>query len=124
MITEKRRHPRIATKNILLYSLYDSKKNKVGHGKGRTINISQSGTLIQTEKMLKGDFVVLMTLDLDGNKIKVNGEIITSRICETTGSYLTGIEFIGPKDQQIAAIVAFVKIYQRQKHLAYASGRI
>jgi hypothetical protein len=100
------------------------KKNKVGHGKGRTINISQSGTLIQTEKMLKGDFVVLMTLDLDGKKIKVNGKIITSRICETTGSYLTGIEFIGPKDQQIAAIVAFVKIYQRRKHLAYASGRI
>ena len=114
-IAEKRRNPRIDTMNIVGYFLYDEKKIKIGHGKGLTINLSQSGTLLQTKKIIKGAFIVLMAIDLDGNKVKVNGKVITSRICKKTGNYLTGIEFVGPKDKQIVAITAFVKAYQRKK---------
>ena len=59
-----------------------------------------------------------MAIDLDGNKIQVNGKVITSRINEKTENYLTGIEFVGPRDTQLKAIVAFVKAYQRRKHMA------
>jgi c-di-GMP-binding flagellar brake protein YcgR len=112
---EKRRNPRIDTANVVNYVLYDAKKIKVGHGKGHTINLSQTGTLLQTKKKIIGSFIVLMAIDLDGNKIKINGKVITSRICMKTGNYLTGIEFIGPKGQQLEAVIAFVKVYQRKK---------
>ena len=49
---------------------------------------------------------------------KVNGKIITSRFCSKTGMYQTGIEFVGNREKQVKAIVAFVKIYQRKKHIA------
>jgi len=115
-ITEKRRNPRIDTANIVNYVLYNAKKNKIDNGKGRTINLSQTGTLLQTKKNIKGAFIVLMAIDLDGNKIKVNGKVIISRICKKTENCLTGIEFIGPKNQQLEAIIAFVKVYQRKKY--------
>lgn len=116
-ITEKRRHPRIATANIAAYTLYDGKKTKINQGKGCTLNLSQAGTLLQTKHKITGAYIILMAIDLNNNKIRVNGKIITSSFCSKTGTYLTGIEFVGPKDKQVKAIVAFVKTYQRKKHM-------
>ena len=115
-IAEKRCNPRIDTANIVEYALYDEKKIKIGHGKACTINLSQTGTLLQTKNKIEGAFIILMAIDLDGKKIKVNGKVITSRVCSKTGYYLTGIKFVGPKDKQIEAVIAFVKAYQRKKY--------
>jgi hypothetical protein len=108
-LPEKRRHPRVETLNTVNFILFDSKKNKIGQGKGSTVNLSQSGVLLQTESKLEGAFIVLLAIDLDGNEIKFNGKIKSSRICKKTNSYLTGIEFVGPKDKQLSAVIVFVK---------------
>ena len=120
---EKRHNPRINTTNTVGYAIYDVKKNRIGDGKGRTLNLSQAGTLLQAETKLEGAYVILMAIDLDSKQINVSGKIITSRICKTTGNYLTGIDFVGPKEKQLEAIVAFVKVDQRRKHLALESRR-
>jgi len=116
-VTEKRRHPRISTLNFVEYTLYDEKKIKINQGKGSTINLSQTGTLLQTKHIITGAYIILMAIDLDSNKVKVNGKVITSRFCSKTETYLTGIEFLGNRDKQVKAIVAFVKIYQRKKYI-------
>ena len=90
-IPEKRRHPRVETLNTVNFILFDSKKNKIGDGEGIIVNLSQGGVLLQTESKLVGAFIVLMAIDFDGNKIKFNGKIKSSRICKKTNSYLTGI---------------------------------
>jgi hypothetical protein len=115
-ILEKRRHPRVETSNTVNFILFDSKKNKIAHGQGVTVNLSQSGILLKTENRLEGAFIVLMAIDLNGNNIRVNGKIKYSRICEKTNFYFTGIEFIGPKDKQLSAIIVFVKDFQRRKY--------
>jgi c-di-GMP-binding flagellar brake protein YcgR len=113
---EQRRCPRIESENIVGYVLYDDKKKKVKQGSGRTRNLSQTGVLLETEAVLKGSYIILVTINLDGNKVKVRGRVVTSRYVESSGCYLTGIEFIGPKDQQIEVIIAFVIAYQHRKH--------
>lgn len=113
---EKRRAPRIDTKNTVAYVLYDEKKLKIGSGRAFTRNLSQTGTLIQTREKIDGAFIILMSIDIEGNRVKVKGKVINSRICEKTENYLTGIEFLGPKDKQLQAVIAFVKAYQRQKY--------
>ncbi|MFH0998438.1 MAG: hypothetical protein V1844_23520 [Pseudomonadota bacterium] len=60
-------------------------------------------------------FVMLMTIEIDGKGVKVKGRLIYSNMQKNTGHYVSGIDFIGPKDQQVAAIVAFVKSYYRSK---------
>jgi len=113
---EQRRYPRIESQNSVGYVLYDEKKKKVEQGAGRTRNLSQTGVLLETGSVLKGSYIVLVTINLDGKKVRVRGRVVTSRYIEASGSYLTGIEFIGPKDEQLEAVIAFVKAYQHRKH--------
>lgn len=113
---DQRRCPRIESDNTVGYVLYDEKKKKVEQGSGCTRNLSQTGVLLETEAVLKGSYIILVTINLDGKKVKVRGRVVTSRYIEASGCYLTGIEFIGPKDEQLEAIIAFVKAYQHRKH--------
>lgn len=114
---EKRRAPRIETANVVEYTIFDDERKTLDKGLGSTINLSQSGLLLRTPKPLKGVFVVVMTIDLDGKRIQVDGKLVYSVKDEDSLDFLSGIEFTGPKDQQVQAIIAFVKAYQRKKHV-------
>ena len=116
--TERRRYPRIESVNLVEYVLFDEKGKRIGEGNGRIVNLSQIGTLLETNKVLDASFVILMAIDLDDKKIKVKGRVVRTDKNASKGSYRTGIEFMGPKDEQLEAIVAFVKTYQHGKHKA------
>jgi hypothetical protein len=117
-ISEKRNHPRIETENIVSYFLFDENGKKIDEGKGYTKNLSQTGVLLQTDKPLSGVYVILMTIDLLRNKVKVKGMIAHTRRNSNSGNYLSGIKFLGTEDQYRDAIIAFVKVYQHRRHLA------
>lgn len=116
-ITEKRNHPRIETQNIVTYFLYDEKGKKVDEGKGFTKNLSLSGVLLVTDKPLPGMYIILMTIDLLGNKVKVRGIVAHTRKNSNSNLYLSGIKFSGNEDQSREAIVVFVKVYQHRRHM-------
>ena len=115
-ILERRKHPRIKTENNVSYILFDGNEEIIDQGKGKTLNLSQSGALLKTEKPLNGSSVLLITLNLDGKKLKVKGRVANTRQSNRIGIYLNGIEFIGPEKEQKEAIVAFVKAYHHYKH--------
>jgi hypothetical protein len=112
---EQRRYTRIETSTLVKYIIYDNKGKAMGYGKGRTVNLSQSGILLETQEPLNGAFVMLITMDLDGKDVKVKGRLVHSNLQKTTGHYFSGIDFIGNKDQQVSGIVAFVKSHFRSK---------
>ena len=76
---EKRNHPRIETENVVSYFLYDERGKKIDSGKGFTKNLSQSGVLLETSRPLEGVYIILMTIDLLRNKVKVKGAIAHTR---------------------------------------------
>lgn len=115
---EKRQAPRIDTSNVVEYTIFNEDRQTLDKGHGVTINLSQKGLLLQTVKPLSGVFVMLMTIDLDGNDIQVEGRLVYSSKDSKSNEFLSGIEFIGPKEKQLQAIVAFVKAYQRRKHMS------
>jgi c-di-GMP-binding flagellar brake protein YcgR len=116
-LTEKRHHPRIETQNIVTYFLYDDKGKKVDEGKGFTKNLSLSGVLLVTDKPLPGTYIILMTIDLLGNKVKVRGIVAHTRKNSNSNLYLSGIKFSGNEEQSREAIIVFVKVYQHRKHM-------
>ena len=113
---EKRRHTRINAVNVVDYVLFDKHRKKIDHGKGRTLNLSQSGALLETKRPLRGAYVLLISMDLDERKIQVKGRVANTRPHEKENCYLTGVEFVGSKDEQLNAIVAFVKAFHHRKH--------
>jgi hypothetical protein len=115
---EKRTSARIDTLNFINYILLDDDKKIIDHGKGRILNLSQNGALLETGKPLYGSFVILTAIDLAGKKIKVKGRIANTRETDNTGLKLTGIKFVGSKEQQLNAIVTFVKIHNYYKYAA------
>ena len=114
--TEKRKHPRIETSNEVNYILLNKDGKKVQEGKGQTLNLSQSGLLLKTEKPLYGSYVILMTIDLDGKQVRVKGKVAHSREYEKPGIYFTGIRFMGSKQAHLNAVIAFVKTCQWRKY--------
>jgi len=115
-LEEKRRHPRINISNVVSYNLFDENKKRIGSGKGRIQNLSQNGALLETSKPLSGSFIVLASINLNGNIIKVKGNIANTRKTDREGQYMAGIEFIGPKDEQRNAVIAFIKIHNYLKY--------
>ena len=113
---EKRRHPRINTSKDVSYILFDDNENKLDQGVGRTLNLSQTGALLETDKPLNGAFIMLITIDLDGQKIQLKGRVANTRKSSPEGCYLTGIEFTGALEEQRSALVAFVKAYHYRKY--------
>ena len=115
-LEDKRRHPRINISNVVSYNLFDENKKKIDSGKGRIRNLSQNGALMETSKPLSGSFIVLASINLNGNIIKVKGSIANTRKTDREGQYMAGIEFIGPKDEQRNAVIAFIKIHNYLKY--------
>lgn len=115
-LEEKRRHPRINISNVVSYNLFDENKKKIDSGKGRIRNLSQNGALMETSKPLYGSFIVLASINLNGNIIKVKGSIANTRKTGREGQYLAGIEFIGPKEERRNAVVAFIRVHNYLKY--------
>jgi len=120
---EKRRHPRINTSKDVSYILFDENENRLEQGVGRTLNLSQNGALLETDKPLYGAFIMLITIDLDGQKIQLKGRVANTRKSAAEGCYLTGIEFTGALEEQRSALVAFVKAYHYRKHAEAARNK-
>ena len=71
MTTEnKRKHPRIPSLN-LSYICLDENNNIVKQGMGRTLNISESGILLETHFPIESEYLVLMTIALKEDLLEI-----------------------------------------------------
>lgn len=111
-----RQHPRISSLNIVYYALFDANGKKTGRGKGRILNLSKKGALLETKVPLAGSFIALLAGGHDGGTVKVKGRIANTRKAIPHDIYHAGIEFIGSQAEQVNAIVALVKAYNNQRH--------
>jgi hypothetical protein len=87
----KRKHERIRSLN-LSYICLDEEKNIVKQGMGRTLNLSESGLLLETHFPIESKHIVLMTISLEEDLLDISGKPIHIRLNED-GKYEIGIEF-------------------------------
>lgn len=112
---EKRRHVRVETSNCILYESFENEGTIVSRCMGKALNISQSGILLETPSPIEADAVTLVTVDLEGNLIEMNGRLI---YCRETGSgiYQSGVSFIGSDEETAKFAVKLIKLYHHRKH--------
>jgi hypothetical protein len=102
----KRKHQRIPSLN-LSYICLDENNNIVKQGMGRTLNISESGILLETHFPIEPKYLVLMTIALKEDLLEIKGKPIHSRSNET-GEFEIGIEFLEPNQDSIRLLENFI----------------
>ncbi|MCP4367701.1 MAG: PilZ domain-containing protein [Deltaproteobacteria bacterium] len=112
--TDKRKFPRVETRNVVSYVCVDKKGNEIGEGMGETFNISQGGILLKSVYPIESEFILLMSIDLENNIMEIKGKVAHS-IKDKFGKYETGISFLGTHDENIQIIKKFVKTYYSRK---------
>ena len=118
--TDRRKYPRISISRGVDYICLDDKLQKIEEGKGKVLhilNISQGGVLMETPKVINSKNILIVTLDLEDNRIKIGGEVIHSRELDPNGA-LTGIRFVKPYTKQREIIAKFIRAYYYREKTA------
>ncbi len=88
----KRKHERIKSLN-LSYICLDEDENIIKQGMGRTLNISESGILLETHFPIEPNHLIQLTISLEENLLDLKGKPVHVRSSDK-GKYEIGIQFI------------------------------
>jgi hypothetical protein len=110
---EKRKHPRFDSLN-LSYICLDEDGKVVKQGMGRTLNLSESGILLETHFAIDAENSVILSIGLADEVIDVKGR---PAHVHTTGQelYEIGIEFVEPGEQTLSCIRHFLQTLSQEE---------
>lgn len=104
---EKRKHARFESLN-LSYLCLDENENIIRQGMGRTLNISESGILLEAYFPIDAGHKILLTIGLKEKLVELKGRLAHSRPTEE-GKQEVGIEFVDLDDNTRQAIQDFIQ---------------
>ena len=109
----KRKHERIESLN-LSYICLDEDKNIVKQGMGRTLNISESGILLETHFPIEPKHTLQLTISLEEELLDIKGQPVHIRSIEG-GKYQIGIQFQDLDQQSITILKKFISDGETKK---------
>jgi len=92
-VKERRKHPRFKTNDPISYVCIDNNGNRIKEGKGKAVNVSKGGILIETRDAFNWQDILLLGMDLKNKSVSVKGRVVYSNI-DDSGMVQTGIEFL------------------------------
>lgn len=89
---EKRKHLRIDSLHLLNYIYSDENEAEAAQGMGRTLNVSESGILLETHNAIDPKSIVSLTIGFEEDVVDIKGRVIYSNK-NNRGMFESGIEF-------------------------------
>ncbi|ACL05576.1 PilZ domain-containing protein [Desulfatibacillum aliphaticivorans] len=111
---ERRRHNRVDSLNLLSYTCFDCDGNSECQGMGRTLNVSESGILLETGEQLEEGFQVAVTIAFEENLVAIKGEVVRS-LANPEGMFESGIRFSEVSDEQLDVLKAYVVAFEGEQ---------
>ena len=108
-MTEKRKKGRINTLN-LFYILLNDQETAVHQGMGRTLNLSETGILLETHFFIESGCTVMVSIGLAEDLVDVKGKVVHQRKLEDN-TFVTGICFVEVADAAIQVIKNFIQAF-------------
>ncbi len=103
MSIKKRNSQRFDSLNLISYECMDENNDIIHQGIGRTINLSETGILLETQALIEIDTIISMSAGLKDEMIELNGKVVFCK--EVDGmKFEVGIQFI-EKDQAADRII-------------------
>ena len=102
----KRKHERIQSLN-LSYICLDEDQNIIKQGMGRTLNISESGILLETHFPIESNHTIQLTVSLEENLVDIKGRPVHVQSMEG-GKYQIGIQFFDLDENAIKMLRQYI----------------
>ena len=109
---EKRKHARFNSLN-LSYVCLDENNEIIKQGMGRTLNVSESGILLETHFPIEKTYIVTLTLGLKEELVEIKGRPVHS-CTNAEGKHEIGIEFLEPDGKTRKALKDFINTFQKE----------
>jgi hypothetical protein len=109
---EKRKHARISSLN-LSYVCLDENDQIIKQGMGRSLNVSESGILLETHFPIDDRHIVTLTLGLEEDLVDIKGRPVHTRINDA-GKYEVGIEFLKSDAKTRKALKKFIETTKKK----------
>jgi hypothetical protein len=114
MISEKRKHIRVNALN-LSHVAVDDREEAVKQAIGRTLNVSETGILLETHFPIESDQNVELTLGFEEDLVNLKGKVIHLLNGET-GKFEMGIQFTDIDEEAILVIKDFINRFRELKN--------
>jgi hypothetical protein len=111
----RRKHPRIKTRNLISHLSFDKLGKPVSQGLSKAIDISKGGILLETPNPIESGMISLMAVGLDNKFIEIKGKLVYSERTDS-GMYRSGIKFVGTDEQVTRFIIGLIKEYNYRKN--------
>ncbi len=113
MNKEQRQYIRIKSLN-LSYVCIDENNVIINEGMGRTLNVSESGILLETHFPINLTHFLTLTVALEDDLVDIRGKVVHCSTCED-GKYQTGVQFLN-QDRNIDYVLQeFIKLFKEQR---------
>jgi hypothetical protein len=107
---DKRRHIRIDSLNLSHITVTEEGQ-VVYQGMGRTLNVSESGILLETKYQIPAGDKLIISIGLEDDLMELNGKTVFGKETDP-GMHETGIEFIEVEDTVLPKLRAFIQAFQ------------
>jgi hypothetical protein len=113
MSQEQRRHARYDSLNLLHFAMPSGPVPEM-QGMGRTLNVSESGLLLETQEPLDSNGTIELTIGLGDDLVTIEGETIH---CRPTPDhrYNTGIRFSQISDSARVLLDRYIQLFEERQ---------
>jgi len=107
---ERRKYIRINSLNLLDISVVEN-QIVVNQGIGRTLNVSESGILLETHFSVDLTSSLLLTIAIENDLITINGKVAYCKLGKNE-MYETGVQFLDMDESAMQVIGKLVKSFK------------
>ena len=111
----RRKHPRVKTRNLISFFSYDEQGLLTSQGLGKAMDVSKGGIKLETPHPVDSGVISLMAVDVGSKFIEIKGKLV---YCQKTGSgmYHSGVKFFGTDNRLNSFVAGLIKEYISRKN--------
>lgn len=112
MTEDKRSATRVDSLNLLYVGIYEDRQ-LIKHAMGRTLNVSESGILLEMHFSIDTRQSVALTIALEDELLNIEGEVVYSRE-GGSGKFEIGIKFLAVHDAARQLLNKYINAFKSQ----------
>jgi len=90
----------------------DDSGNQTKQGRGKSVNISQGGILIETHAPFEWQDILLLSIDIEDESASIKGKVIYCNAANF-GKFRTGIQFLETNEKIVSFVIGLLETYSK-----------